>query len=801
MARKVKELSPKDLRLYINPNKLGFETTEELDLKEAEIVAQDRAVNALKFGLGIPDAEYNIYVAGPPKTGLSYITKLLVEKKAKTDPPPMDWCYVYNFRDPDHPRILGLKKGQGIELKKDMNELIEDVQKEIPEVFESEDYSNRKDEIIKKFNAERHKILSELEERVNQEGFVLNMSQVGMVVIPAKEGKPMDEEMVKALSEEEREELRKKSEQLQVEMNNAVRKIRKMEKSLKEKLRDLDKRVALYAVGYLIDDLQEKYEDNKDVLHYLKEVKDDIITNIEDFKSRPQQSPMPFPTPPTEDKFIKYRVNVFIDNSQVEGAPVVVESNPSYTNLFGTIERKAQFGALVTDFTMIRPGSVHKANGGYLIIRILDLLKWYFSYEALKRAIKNREAVIEDMAEQLGLISTKGLKPQAVPLKLKVILIGDPLYYYLLFTYDEEFSKLFKIKAHLDTSVTRDNKNLKQYTSFICRTCKECNLLPVHKTGVARLIEYACELTGDKQKLTLQLEAMQDLLREADFFAKQDGADKILDKHVEYAIEQKIYRSNLYEEKIQEAIERDILHIDVDNYVVGQVNGLSVYDLGDYAFGRPSRITATISLGKEGVIDIEREAKLSGKIHTKGVMILSRYLKSKYSHNKPLTLSASLTFEQSYGFVEGDSASSAELFALMSALSEVPIYQGIAVTGSVSQKGEIQPIGGVNEKIDGFFRVCLAKGLTGKQGVIIPKANVDNLMLKKDVIEAVKKGKFHIWAISDIEEGMEILTGKKMGRLKKDGTYTKGSINDLIDKKLKELTKIAKEYGKDEKEK
>ncbi len=799
MEKNFIELTPEELRKTCDTETLGFETTDELVVGPDKVISQERAVRAILFGVGMDGLEHNIYVAGPPKSGMTYITRTLIEEIARSQKTPSDWCYINNFKEPDRPKALALPSGKGKELKKDIEELLTDVRNDIPEVFESEDYAQRREELLKQFGMERTEILSALEEKVLQEGFILNVSQVGMVIMPAKDGQPMDEETLKSLDEEKKKQLREKSEHLQVEMNQAVRLIRTKEKDLKKKIKDLDKKIALYAVGHLIEELQEKYKDFSQVLKYLKDIKDDIISNIDDFKSKPVVAG-PFPMPPMEPSFTRYEVNVLVDHTENNGAPVVFETNPTYPNLFGTIEKKAQFGALFTDFTMIRPGSIHRANGGFLIIKILDLLRWYFSWDGLKRALKNKEILVEDLGEQLGLISTKSLKPEPIPLQVKILLIGEPYIYHLLYTYDQDFPKMFKVKAQLDNQMDLQEAPLKEYLHYIARFCRERQLLPMHKSGAARLIEYSSELTGRNFKLSLQLAEINDLVQESSYWATQVKSPWIMGEHVEKAIEEKIFRSNLYEEKLQEMITLGTIKIETDGYQEGQVNGLSVYLLGDYQFGRPSRITANISLGKEGVVDIDRESKLSGNIHTKGVMILGGYLKGKYASDKPLSLSASIAFEQSYGMVDGDSASGAELLALLSALARVPLFQGIAVTGSLSQKGEAQPIGGVNEKIEGFFEVCAAKGLNGKQGVLIPQANVNDLMLKPKVVQAVREGRFHIYSFSHIEQAFELLTGKKAGKKKKDGTYPKNSLNFLIEDHLHRLNEILKETSGKEKD-
>lgn len=799
MAKKFKEVPVDLLYARIDPETLGFDTTESLCPPEEGVVAQDRAIEAIKFGMGMKDVDYNIFVAGQPKTGLTYIARTFLEKTAKAEPTPPDCCYVYNFKEPDSPNYLSLTAGRGKELQKSMEQFVQTLQAKIPEVFDSEDYSAKEAEVHQAFERQRRDIIDALSQRAKEQGFILQFSQVGMVIVPAAEdGQPMSQEELSQLPEEKKQELREKSDNLQKEMNDAIKDIRKAEGAFREKHSKLDAEIAMYVVGHLMETLEEQFKDEEEVLEYFQEVQADILENIDDFKKKPEpQAPAaPMPMPPKEVTFRKYDVNVLIDNSETEGAPVIIESNPSYPNLFGSIERQAYFGALFTDFTMIKPGALHKANGGYLVLKALDLLKYWISWEALKRAIKDRQIKIEDLGELYGIFSTRTLKPTPVPLNVKLVLTGDPYLYQLLYIYDDRFPKMFKVKAHLDTEVDNTEDNLKQGACVMSKFCVDQGLRHVTNDGVARVLEYSMEVTGDREKLTLKLADVSDLLKEANYYAAEDKLDFINSEHVQRAIEKKRYRASLYEEKVQELVKKDIFWVETEGDKVGQVNGLSILMTGDHEFGKPNRITATVSLGKGGVVDIDREAKLSGNIHTKGVMILSSYLREKFAHNKPLSLSASLCFEQSYGMVDGDSASSTELYVLLSAISGVPIYQGIAVTGSVSQKGEVQPIGGVTRKIEGFFDICKHKGLNGKQGVMIPEKNVNNLMLRRDVVEAVEKGKFHIYPVTTVEEGIEILTGMKAGALQEDGTYPEGTLFRKVDDKLTEMAEMEKEFGK-----
>ena len=797
------EVPIEKLRATIDPDSLSFNSTEELPLPEEPVLGQERAKDAIKFGIGIKASDYHIYIAGPPKAGLTYIAKVYLEEQAKKEPVPPDWCYVNNFKEPDKPKSLKISAGRGKELKKDMQELIETLENKIPQVFESEDYKTSEEKLKREFERKRASIIESLSKEVEQEGFLLQVSHMGMLIVPAgKDGTPITQEELAELPKEEKERLKHKSDQLHKKMKEAVKKIREQEAELKKSRDKLKKDTALFIVSQHMEPYFEKYADEKEVIEYLKSVQEDIIENIDDFvkKTEPSsgQTHIPIPSLSKESLRRRYDVNVIVDNSELKGAPVIIESNPAYPNLFGTIERQAMLGALFTDFTMIKPGSLHKANGGYLIMKALDLLRWYISWEALKRALRDKEIKIEDLGELYGIFSTRTIKPEPIPLNIKIVLTGDPYLFELLHLFDDRFPKLFKIKAHMDDSLDRKDEVLLKFAQMVARFCRENNIRHVDKTGVARLVEYSMEQTEDQEKISLELGDIKDLLIEANYYAGLENANLINAQHVEKAIEKRIYRANLIEEKIKELIEKNIFWVETDTQKVGQVNGLSLLMTGDHEFGRPNRITATVSVGREGVIAIERESRLSGKIHTKGVMILSSFIRERFAHNKPLSLTATLCFEQSYGLIEGDSASSAELFALLSALAGVPIYQGIAVTGSVSQKGEIQPVGGVTKKIEAFYDICKRKGLNGKQGVIIPEKNVKHLMLKKEIIDSVKEGKFHIWPISKVEEGIEILTGMKAGELQPDGTYPEGTLFRKVDDRLKEFARIVSEFGKEE---
>jgi lon-related putative ATP-dependent protease len=791
-------LNPEKLRLNIDPQNLGFQKLSQLETEERSLVAQDRAIQALTFGLRMGNPGFNIYVAGINETGLSELARSYVEKVAEdtTHHQPYDCCYVHNFRNPDRPSGIELQKGKGPEFKRDMAELLDELKMQIPKVFESEPYISQKEEVIQAFNKDRKDVFQELDKKVRENGFLLQSDQSLMMVVPAKEdGTPLTPEDLSKLAEEERKGLKNRSEELHKEMGDAMRRIQHSEQSVRRRLKDLDRKFVSQTVDALLETLKKKYESIKILQGYFADIREDIVQHIDDFRPKNEAATaLPFTFPGAEPSFTRYEVNILVDNSETKGAPVVIESNPSYTNLFGVVERKAQFGALLTDFTMIKSGAIHRANGGYLLIKALDLLKWPFSYEALKRALRNRKIEIEDPGEQFGLFTTKTIKPEPIPLRIKIVLMGNPFIYQILYNYDEDFKELFKVKAHLDVDVERNEERLKQFMHSTKALIERENLKDMHRSGVASLIEFSSELAGSQEKLSLKISDIADLLREADYWARSDNSDLIEARHIQKTIDEKAYRCSLYEDHLHEMLKKDILKVSTTGRIVGQVNGLSIYDLGDYVFGRPSRITVNIALGKEGVVNLEREADLSGSIHTKGVMILAGYLKARFASDRPLSLSASICFEQSYGMVDGDSASGAELFALLSALSDVPVDQGVAVTGAVSQKGEILPVGGVTRKIEGFFDICEARELTGEQGVIIPEANVKDLMLKPKVIEAVKQGKFKIWAISRVEEGMEILTGQSAGICGPDGRYSKDSIFAKVNDRLTKLAEEARLY-------
>ncbi|MGA3288820.1 MAG: ATP-binding protein [Candidatus Bathyarchaeia archaeon] len=792
----INKLPIEKLRKECDTNFMQCKSTHDL-APLSEIIGQERAVRALKFGLGIKDHGFNMYVAGYPGTGRKSTVKNFVEAQAKNQPVPPDWCYVNNFANPYEPKAIQLPAGKGKEFRDDLKNFIENVVRNaLPKAFESEDYVARRDTTIQGLENQRKQLIDELNQKAQSEGFVIQTTPIGLLLIPVLDGKPLSEEEMLALPQKMKDKIQEKREKLEGEFRNTMRQLIDMERKIHEALKKLNKEVALYTIGNQVESLIEKYKDTMEVATYLKDVQNDILDNLQQFikRSEPQQQ-FPFPMPwMKEEPYKKYEVNVVIDNSDTKGAPVVMETNPTYPNLLGKTEKEAQFGALTTDFSMIRGGSIHKANGGYLIIPVEELLRDPFSYDGLKRDLRDRNIAIAEPEERYGFLSVKTLKPQPIPLTAKVILIGDPYVYQLLFQLDTDFRELFKIKAEFDTLMDRTDDTVTQYAAWVCTFCEKENLKHLEGTGAAKLVEHSSRIADDQYKLSTQFALIADIIREANYYASQENAEFINGNHVKKAIEEKVYRSKLIQEKIQEMITRGFFLIDTLEERVGQVNGLSVMGQGDFAFGSPSRVTTSIGLGREGVIDIEREAKMGGPIHTKGVLILSGYLNDRYARDKLLSLSARVVFEQSYGGVEGDSASSTELYSILSALSGLPIKQNIAVTGSVNQKGEVQAIGGVNEKIEGFFEVCKLRGFTGQQGVMIPESNVQNLMLKEEVVEAAKAGKFSIYSVKTIDEGIEVLTGTKAGQRGADGTFEEGTVNYLVDKQLKDMADKLKDF-------
>ncbi len=798
-----KPLGANELYKCCDQDIFKFNTTAELP-DVTEIIGQARALRAIDFGLNLDSKGFNIFILGENGTGKLTTIKSVLAKKAADEPVPSDWCYVYNFKDPDLPLAISLPPGAAVVFYKDMAELVRILKVEISKVFESKEYEKQKSKILEDFQKKQKELFSSLEQEAAEKGFSIRKTVGGLMIVPVKKGgEPLTEEEYEALEGGVKVKVDEIGKELQEKLNDVAREVREAEKDVKELLSKLEKDATLSAVGHYMEDLKKKYQGHEKIVSYLSDVTEDILGHIEDFKVQEEQTPpLPFmKMQRQEPNFTRYEVNVLVNNQETKGAPCIYESNPTFFNLIGRLEYRFQYGMATTDFSMIKAGALHKANGGYLIVNILDVLKSVFSYDVLKRAIKNREIKLEDVMEQYRMMSTATLRPEPIPLNVKVVLLGTPYLYYLLYSLDEEYRELFKVKADFDSRMACNDDMVLAYASFVGSSCKKENLRPFDKSGVARIVEYGSRLAGHQGKLSSQFSEIADLLRESNYWAEKAGGAVVTSEHVLKAIEEKIYRSNRIEERLTEMILEGTLIIDTDGVKVGQINGLAVLDMGDYSFGKPSRITASTYAGKAGVINIERETKMSGRIHEKAVLIITHYIGSLYARKKAISFTASITFEQLYDMVEGDSATCAELYVILSSLSGVPLKQNIAVTGSMDQNGDVQPIGGVNEKIEGFFELCKMRGLDGTHGVIIPSKNVHHLMLKKEVVDAVREGKFSIFPIERVEEGMEIFTGKVMGQRQEDGTFPEDTVNHLVMKRLLEITESFKDKKDKDKDK
>jgi len=794
------KLSPEELYKRCDPNLFSFRTTGEIT-EFMRTIGQEKALNALDFGLNMDSNGFNIFAIGESGTGKMTTVMAKLNAKASEEDAPPDWCYVYNFKDPDTSIALSFDPGKGASFQKEMDELIKILRIEIPKAFESKEYETQKSKIIDEFQQKQSEYLARLDTEAKERRFTVKRQPTGILIVPIKEnGELLSKEEFDALDEKTRKKMEETGRFFQEKLNDVVRVLREAEKIVRDMLGRLDRMVALDLVGPLIDAMEKKYHNQEKVVQYLKNVEEEILSHLDEFRTTEEQpSPLPFlKMPKTEMSFSKYSVNVIVNNEERKGAPVVYESNPTYLNLFGRLEYKVQYGMATTDFTMIKAGSLHKANGGYLIADAMELLRNPFSYEALKRALKNREIKIEDVLEQYRLVSTAGLKSEPIPLNAKVILVGNPYLYYMLHNYDEDSRELFKVKADFDSRMKRTPENIVKYAAYVAQCQKEENLLPFDRTGVAKVVEYGSRFADHQEKLSTKFSLIADLIREAHYWAKKENSDVVTGIYVQKAVGEKIHRINRIEERLQEMMVEDTLIVNTSGEKVGQVNGLAVLDLGDYSFGKPSRITAKTYAGKAGVVNLERETKMSGKIHEKAILIITSYLGSKYAMKRPISLSASITFEQLYEMIEGDSATCAELYALLSSISGVPLRQTFAVTGSMDQNGDVQPIGGVNQKIEGFFELCKARGLDGTHGVIIPKRNIRNLVLNEEVVGAVRNEKFSIYAIDRMEEGLELLTNMKAGELQDDGTYPEGTINFLVEKRLTEISEALEKKKENE---
>jgi ATP-dependent Lon protease len=798
-ASHFKELPVDLLRWTCDPEKIPVSSSDECKPCE-EIIGQGRALKAIQTGLDIKSLGYNIFITGMVGTGRTTTIKQLLEKMDKGVKTPDDILYVNNFKNPDEPMLVTLPAGKGRLFKDTMEKLIAMLKTNIPEMIKSKYYAEKKDEIVESQQRKQKEILKKFEEEVAKEGFSVIQVQMGLFVkpdlVPLIDGKPMPFNQLEALTREGKfkkeafDTLKNKYEELTVKLEEIFEQMKEIEERIRKSLKEWDAQSITPIILGAIKEIKTKFSFPK-IENYLDNVEQNLIKNIDLFKPQKKE--------PGEkerlDPFFIYRVNLLIDNSEQKGAPVVMETNPNYINLFGSIELAAsRFGVVQTDFTKIKAGSFLKANGGHLVINALDALVEPGVWQMLKRTMRNQKLEIQNFAS-LFMISTTRLKPEPIECDVKVVLIGDAYIYYLLYRLDEDFKKIFKVKAEFDSEMKKSSQTIKEFIGFIKKISQEDNLTPFDKSGIAAVIEYGTRLSGRQKKISTRFHIIADVLREASYWAHKANKKTVSREHVDQAIQERFERVILIEDKIQELIDDGIIMIDAKGKVEGQVNGLSVYDMGEFAFGKPTRITARTSVGRAGVINIEREADMSGRTHNKGVLILGGYLRGKYAQKKPFSLSASIAFEQSYSGVEGDSASSTEVYAILSSLSKLPLRQDIAVTGSLNQKGEIQPIGGVNEKIEGFFDVCKAKTLTGAQGVIIPHQNIQNLMLQNDVVEAVKQGKFHIYPVKTIDEGIEILTGIKAGKRKADGTFEEDTVNHSVDDELKRLARSWKTFA------
>ena len=790
-------LDPDRLLRRCDPATLSFSTTAELD-GFPDAAVQTRALEAIRFGVEMPSDGYNLFVMGPTGVGKHTLTHRVLQAKAQNDPIPPDWCYVHNFKEPHAPCAITFPPGRGTQFRDDMQRLVEDLQGSITAAFESEDYQRRIQELEEAFKERQEQMFEKLAAEAVEQGIRLLRTPAGFVFAPIKNGEVVGPDEFAQLPAEEQDAIKHKIESFQGRMQELMRSMLQWAKESREKVRQLNRDVALTAVGHLIDELKARHAEHARVIEYLDAVQADVLDNLAQFRrSAPEGAGPVLLTGGTAEggPADRYAVNVIVAHGAAQGAPVVTENHPSYQNLVGRVEQRAQMGMLVTDFTLIKPGALHRANGGYLLLDARKVLMQPFAWEALKMSLEAGEIRIESLGQMLSLVSTVSLEPEHIPLDAKVVLVGDRFIYYLLQSLDPDFKKLFKVSADFEERIDRDAENDALYARLIASIVRRHELRDLDRDAVARVIEEGARMLGDAEKLTTQVGDIADLLREASFWAEKAGRDTVSAEDVERAIEMKERRVDRVRRRIQEEIRRDTILIDTEGERVAQINGLSVLDLGDFRFGQPNRITASVRAGRGGVVDIEREVKLGGPFHSKGVLILSSLLASRYAKEKPLSLSASLVFEQSYGQVEGDSASVAETCALLSALAEVPIKQSIAVTGSINQHGDVQPIGGVNEKIEGFFDVCMQRGSNGSQGVVIPDSNVKHLMLRRDVVAAAEAGRFAVYAVKTIDEAVEILTGVPAGIADASGRYPDGTLNARVQRRLESLYEKRKELA------
>ncbi|MCE5295636.1 MAG: AAA family ATPase [Euryarchaeota archaeon] len=786
----MKELSVKECSEQCPHLMFDCKSTADLTPLE-EIIGQDRAVRALKYGLKMRDGGFNIFISGVPGTGRKTSVVNFIMELSKSMPVPNDYVYVNNFKDASRPKCIGLKPGMGKELRKEMDLFTSGLVKVLQSAFESEAYAKKREMAIKSIETDKNDLLIEANKMALDAGFQLQTTPLGLNVAPMTEGRALTPEELNKLPPVLQKEIELKRLEVEGKLRDFLRPLRDLTRKAEELMTELNRTTADQAMDPLLEKAREIFKGNESVEKYLLEVEDDVLNNLPFLLLPPQALPPGMvPIDPTKG----YKINLVVDNTDLQNAPTVIETNPTHNKLFGYSEKEVRFGALSTDYTMIRSGSAHKANGGFLVIEADRLLADPFAYQALKMTIQQMKLTVEEPAARFDFMVTKTLHPEPIPFDCKIVLMGTPQMFDILYNYDQEFRELFKVKADFDVSMERTEENIRRYASFICTLCKKEDLLHLEPPALAAVIDYSTRLADDKHKLSTQFAAVADLIREANFYAVSDGSKTISKNHVTKQLEEKEYRSNMIQERIGEMMNNGTILVDTDGEVAGQVNGLAVYQIGDHAFGRPSRITASVGVGREGVVDIERQAQMSGPTHIKGVLILSGYMNRMYAQKSPLSLNARLVFEQSYSGVDGDSASSTELYAILSALADRPIKQCYAVTGSVNQMGQVQAIGGVNYKIEGYFEICKARGLNGKHGCLIPESNVRNLMLKQEVIDAVEAGLFHIYPIKTIDEGIEVLTGVQAGTRGPNGLYPEGTIHQLVQSRLGEMAESIKEY-------
>lgn len=787
------ELSYKDLKMTCNPNVFKFDTTAELESYQ-EGIGQDRGIKALQFGVQVDVKGYNLYLEGPSGVGKTAYTKSYLDKISKKKKTPSDWCYIYNFDNPNEPIAVELPAGQGKEFKEAMDGFIKEIRKDIQKTFNAEDFEKEKALIKQQFEEQRSALLEKLNSDAAKYNFHVRTAQNGIYMMPIVNGKPIEEEEFEKLDDDIKQEYEEKSVIVQEQIMNIIGQIKEIERQSDKRIAEWQSNIALLTVNVHINYLKSKYKRNKKITKFLNDVKQDVLKNIpiflEDENKQNTNQPPQAPNIKKPDPSLNYRVNLFVDNSNREGAPVIMDSNYSYHNIFGSLEYENYYGALKTDHTMLKAGLMQQANGGYIIFQAKDLLSNGMCYEALKKALRIKELSIENTTDQRSSMVLVSLKPEPIPLNLKVILIGNANIYQTLLAMDSDFKKLFKIKVEFEDDASINTENLNKLARIIHGFCENESLPHLNKDAMAKLVEYASKLAGNHNKISTRFDNLIQVVGEAATWAKVSKSKVVTEKHIQKALEEQVNRVKKYDAKYTEMIKENSLLINTSGKEVGTLNGLTVMSIGDYTFGKPAKITVNTYTGKNGVVNIEREVEISGPSHSKGVLILTGYLGEMFAQDIPLCLTASICFEQLYNGVDGDSASSTELYGLLSSLSGIPINQSIAVTGSVNQKGQIQPIGGVNEKIEGFFQVCKMRGLTGEHGVMIPVQNVDNLQLSDEVVEAVQNKLFHIYSVSTIEEGIEVLTGVPAGKKDKNGKFPAGTVNYLVYEKLKKYAKI-----------